>query len=91
MRGAMALDEVSQMLGELKAQNGHIAHTLNKMDDKLTLMNGSISKAHHRLDVLEPEVITKKQAMLGIIVGGGAAGLGGTGIFKFITSLFGMT
>lgn len=58
----MAIDEVSKALGRLEASietllssTAGIKAQQDKMDDKLTLINGRVGKAHDRIDVmLEP-------------------------------------
>jgi len=79
--------------GHLKEQlNTHHTITNEKLDkviDKLTLMNGSIGKAHIRIDDLEPHIedykINKKRAIVGLIGIGGATGVIGSKISALVS------
>ena len=63
----MEIDDFSKEWGAMKerqqsiekAQSAHNAITNEKLDniiDKLTIINGSVGKAHSRIDTLEPEL-----------------------------------
>lgn len=101
------IDEYSQVLGTLQSEiknhsqvHNIILSKLDKIDDKLTLMNGSVGKAHGRIDGMEPTLEeahangndwkdtkgkVKFLATLGI-VGGGVGGFSFSGI---LTKLLG--
>lgn len=83
------IDETSETLGYLKANMAVLLDGQRQINDKLTLMNGSVGKAHRRIDDLESGVedwrATKKRAVLGLIGLGGMAGAGGSGIFKILS------
>lgn len=61
MESKLAIDEVSETVGILKTEIGHlkssdsvIHNKLDKIIDKLTLINGSVGKAHGRIDDIDP-------------------------------------
>lgn len=107
----MSIDEFSHKLGSLEAKQESLTKTvqnhytvsnekLDKIIDKLTMMNGSIAKAHDRLDINEEKIkknteacndwkSSKKTAktIIGLSALGGSAG--GFGISNIITKLFG--
>lgn len=91
----MPIDEVSEALGSFKSDITNLKERdtiaqdkLDKILDKLTLMNGSISKAHGRIDNVEDEMITKKGAMKAIIGGGLFAGAGINGVIEALRTYF---
>jgi hypothetical protein len=107
----MKIDEFSLRLGVL--QEGHetlsercsvMDNKLDKIIDKLTLMNGSIGKAHNRMDeITDPVdgdltvaylgatdwVETKKRAKWIIGIGALTGTAGGFSLSKFFAGLFG--
>jgi len=64
---------------------------LDRVIDKLTLMNGSIGKAHNRIDDIEPHVedyrVNKKRAIMGLIGLGGATGIIGGKLGSWLAGL----
>lgn len=103
----MEVDEFSLKLGSLEAnqetfskQQTVMDGKLDKIIDKLTLMNGSIGKAHNRIDDMTPDLEsavangndwkdtkTKAKWLIGLGFLGSAGG--GLGISKFFSGLFG--
>jgi hypothetical protein len=70
MESLLAIDEFSVRFGKMEAtvetllRHTHVQNAmLNKIDDKLTITNGSVGKAHSRMDVADP--ILKKAAEQG--------------------------
>jgi hypothetical protein len=107
MESNLAIDEVSKALGSveatLKAQDRDLAVIKDGIKDitkHLTIMNGSIGKAHARMDTAEPKLEkayeqgndwqdtkTKAKWILGLGFLGSAGG--GLSIGKFFSGLFG--
>lgn len=104
----MAIDKVSQALGRMESTleshadvHDQILLKLDRLDDKMSSLGGSINAAHTRIDYVEDEtkvakeqsqdwMETKKKARW--MIGGGAfAGtLSGVSIGKFLSSLVGL-
>lgn len=93
------INEVSETLGFLKANITVLLDGQKQINDKLTLMNGSITKAHKRSDDIEDRLDReeetsedykniKKKAILGIVGLSGASGFGGTKLALFFQNLF---
>ena len=87
------IDDVSLAIGEIKTMNAVINAKLDKIDEKLTIQNGSISKAHARIDEAQRvnEDYTKMKsrgilALFGLSLAGGA---GSAGALKALSVLFG--
>ena len=97
----MSIDEFSHKLGSLEArqeglekitQSNHSVTNdkLDKIIDKLTTMDGSLSKAHDRIDKAEEEMVTKKGALKFIVGGGLLSGAGASGIIEGVQRILGM-
>lgn len=67
-----------------------ILSKLDKMDDKLTIMNGSSAKLHNRMDDIESEAVTKTGVMKAALLAGGGASIGGTGLIAAIKAYLGV-
>ena len=87
------LDEQSHLLGKLEATQTVILSGIKDINEKLTLMNGSIGKAHNRIDAVENTAndwqTTKKRGVLALLGLGMAGGAGSTGIFKALSVFIG--
>lgn len=87
------IDEVSRSLGKLEMQSGIIMDSLKRIDEKLTIQNGSIAKAHGRLDTVAEIAndwkVTKRRGVMAIIGLGAAGGTGATGLLKALAAIIG--
>lgn len=98
----MPIDEVSQLLGSLETKqqslenamisnHGVINNKLDRIIDKMTVLEASNTKAHARIDDLAAEAVTKTGVMKTAILVGGAGGLGGTSVMGLIKSYLGLS
>lgn len=94
------IDETSAAIGEIRGTIAAIPAVLNQINDKLTLMNGSVAAAHKRIDTVEKTAndakeagedyqLTKRRGIMALIGIGAAGGAGSTGVFKILGTLFG--
>lgn len=80
------IDQVSQTLGRLEAQNTIIVDNIKDINKHLRDLNGKTAKAHERLD----NTVSKKDAVKAIIGFGALGGFGSTGILKAIAVFMGV-
>lgn len=85
--------QYSHLKEQITAHHTITNEKLDKVIDKLTLMNGSIGKAHNRIDDIEPHVedyrTNKKRAIMGLVGLGGATGLIGGKLGSWLAGLMG--
>jgi hypothetical protein len=73
------LNEVHRSLGQIETNVTVLVQSVKELREYQLRMNGSVGKAHDRLDNLEPHVedykVTKQRAVMGLIGIGGLTGI----------------
>lgn len=89
------IDQYSQALGEFRTEIRNLYGTqiqingkLDKLIDSVSVINDKSNKAHFRLDDVEEDMVSKKDAMKAVILGGALTGGGVAGIWQAITKIF---
>ncbi len=87
------LNEIHRTLGQIETNVTVLVQSVKELREYQIRMNGSIGKAHNRIDDLEPHVndykANKKRAILGLVGLGGATGVIGGKIGALFTSILG--